>query len=206
MKPARNPEIASPALRDRWQEYQTTGHRAATIAGDLSAAQLWWRPAEDRWSIGECLDHLVLAGKAYLDVIDEAIENGRKAGLEASGPPRSSRFGQWLVRGVEPPPRLKIKAPKRIRPHRPDAGAAGATVRSANDPLYRFVALRDRFARRLAAADGLDLGRVRVRSPFVPLIRVDLTTAFRIVAGHERRHLWQARRVRQHDAFPVVRA
>ena len=62
-------------------------------------------------------------------------------------------------------------------------------------PLPAFLELRGRLRERLEAADGLDLGRVRVRSPFIPLLSVDLGSAFALVAVHERRHLWQARQV-----------
>jgi hypothetical protein len=65
------------------------------------------------------------------------------------------------------------------------------------------MALRGRLAQRLGDAKGLDFGRVKVRSPFVPLLRVDLESAFLVVAAHERRHLWQARRVTEEEGFPA---
>jgi len=191
-------------LRDRWHELLENGARARHLTGHLTADQFWWRPAEDRWSVGECLDHLVLAGEAYLRVLDPAITRARLRERIARRPTRRSLLGNVLVRGVEPPPRLRIPAPKSIRPRRPaDPAAEPAAQASAPDgPLHRFLDLRDRYARRLGPADGLALGRVRVRSPFVPLVSVNLDIALRIITSHERRHLHQLEQVLAAPGFP----
>lgn len=198
------PELDSPQLTERWREIEETGRAAAKLAGDLTPKQLWWRPASDRWSVGGCLEHLVRTGEEYLVVLDEAIEEGRTAGRTAEGPFRHNLAGRWVARMLEPPPRLKLPAPKRIRPRPPSTGETMEPGERAagSSPLPGFLALRSHLARRLEAADGLDLGRIRVPSPFVPLLRFDLDSAFHVIAAHERRHLWQARQVTEADHFP----
>ncbi|MBD3222217.1 hypothetical protein GF314_13350 [bacterium] len=197
--------ITTPDLRDRRDELQATGDHARRLASPLTARQLWWRPSPRRWSIGECLDHVVLAGEAYLDVLDPAIAVGWAEGRTARERARPGLFGRALLRGLEPPAKLRIPAPSRIRPRRPDPQEAEAGFRPGSQagPLKRFLELRPRFTQRLEAADGLDLRRVRVRSPFVPLVTIDLDTALRILPSHERRHLWQAENVRRDDDFPA---
>lgn len=197
--PPADPEIRSDALTACWAELRDAGEEADAVAGGLAHGQLWWRPGDERWSIGECLDHLVRTGEAYLEALDDGIREGRRRSLVAAGPHRRTLWGRWLPRWLEPPPRLRIRAPARIRPRPPDGD--GPTPADP-DPLPRFLALRGRIGERLEAADGLDLGRVRVTSPFVSFFRFDLESAFRIVAAHERRHLWQARQVRETDGFP----
>jgi hypothetical protein len=93
---------------------------------------------------------------------------------------------------------LKIPAPSSIRPPRPPH-----PEHSNLEPLTLFLDLREDFARRLEAADGLDLDAVQVYSPFVPLLHVSLDAAWAIVTGHERRHLAQALGVLQHPDFPA---
>lgn len=200
MPPPRPPELQSDTLRRSWRELRATGEEAEELAGGLTPEQLWWRPDEDRWSVGECLDHLVRTGAAYLEALDEAVEEGRRRGRFAEGPYRPGMVGRWLPRFLDPPPGLRVPAPPRIRPRRPGAERPG--TEGGPGPLPAFLALRGRLAGRLEAADGLDLRRVRVASPFVPLLRFDLGSAFRVVAAHERRHLWQARRVREAEGFP----
>lgn len=198
------PALRFPELEACWRELRSAGEEARKLADDLSDRELWWRPAPDRWSIGECLDHLVRTDEAYLASLDRAIGEGRRRGLEAEEPSGPTLVGRWLPRLLEPPPRPAVPAPGEIRPRRPGAGpdAEDGGSKAPPDPLDAFLGLRPRLLRRLQAADGLDLGRIRLSSPFFAWMRFDLGSAFRIVAAHERRHLWQARRVREDEAFP----
>lgn len=199
MHPSR-PDLRSEELEESWRELRAAGDEAEELAGGLGPRQLWWRPERDRWSVGECLDHLVRTGEAYLDAVDEGIEEGRRRKLRADRPYRPSFVGRWLPRLLEPPPRLKIPAPRRIRPRRPETDGPGTV--GGRSPLRGFLALRARLGERLQAAEGLNLRRIRVASPFFTFLRFDLGSAFRVVAAHERRHLWQARQVRDAAGFP----
>lgn len=194
------PELRSDDLQALWRELLANGEEAEELASGLTSGQLRWRPEPERWSVGECLEHLVLTGEAYLEVLDEAIEDGHRRGRHAEGPYSRSLVGRFLTWTLEPPPRLKVPAPEIIRPSAgaPDDGEGP----DPSDPLPRFLALRARLGRRLEAADGLDLGGVRVTSPLFAFVRFDLGSAFRIVAAHERRHLWQAARVLEDESFP----
>ena len=62
--------------------------------------------------------------------------------------------------------------------------------------------MQQQIARRLEDAHGLDLRRARVVSPITRLLRLNLGAAFALIASHNRRHLWQARQVREHPSFP----
>ena len=61
--------------------------------------------------------------------------------------------------------------------------------------LSEFTAIGEEWEKSLDAANGLHLARVKVRSPAIKLLRFPLGGLFAVVAAHERRHLWQARRV-----------
>ncbi len=64
-------------------------------------------------------------------------------------------------------------------------------------------AYQEQFFDRLHRADGLDLARARVKSPVVSWLGFSLGAAFGLIAAHERRHLWQARKVVASSRFPV---
>jgi len=197
----RGPELESPTLREIWTELHEAGERARELAGSLDGARLRWRPGPDRWSVADCLEHLVLTGEEYLPALDGAIEEARRKGWTGPEPYRRTLLGRWLPGTLEPPPRFRVPAPKVARPRRTST-PPGPGPDDAGDELARFLALRGRFGRRLEEADGLDLGRARMSSPFLPLVRLDLDSAFRLIAAHERRHLWQAEQVTQMEGFP----
>jgi hypothetical protein len=89
---------------------------------------------------------------------------------------------------MDAPPPIKFKAPKAYRPA-PDL--------SASDIVNGFFALQQDFARALVEADGIDLSRVKVDNPVTRWFRLSLGQEFALTMAHERRHVWQAWRVRE---------
>ena len=57
-------------------ELETTDRRATDLARGLSVEQLNWKPAEDAWSVGQCLQHLCAANDVYLPAISKALDDG----------------------------------------------------------------------------------------------------------------------------------
>ena len=60
-----------------------------------------------------------------------------------------------------------------------------------------FLHVQNMFQLQMQRADGLDLARVKVASPISRLLRMSLGAMFAQAAAHGRRHLEQARRVRE---------
>jgi hypothetical protein len=167
--------------------------RAHILLAHLTPAQLCWRPAEGSWSIGECLLHVALTNRGMLPGIDAAIERARKRGLRGEGPFRHGWPGSWLVKTLEPPVSRKMKTAPWAVPR-----AAG----SADSIEKDFHASHAEVIERMRRAQGYHLGKVKVKSPFMPLLRYTLGQAFAIIAAHGRRHMWQAEQVRGNPAFP----
>lgn len=206
------PSPAGRQLRRLRAELRKAREEARSVAAGLSRRQTWWRPEPGSWSVGECLDHLVRTGEAYLPDIDRALAEARDGGLEAEGPFSRGFLGRWLVRGMEPPPGFGIPAPqaflpRRVRSGRPGAGrspgaGSAADAPDGDPPLPRFVSLQGRLERRLEEAEGLDLETVHVPFPVAPLLRINLFAGFAYLAAHQRRHLWQARQVKEEEGWP----
>lgn len=145
------------------------------------------RPRPGAWSAAECVAHLLVSGELTLAGIRDGIRAGREAGRLAGGPFEYGRLGNWFVSQVGagrlPPPR-RLKVPRLYRPPQ--------TNRSLDESTASFLDLQDRLIETLQLASGLDLAGVKVRSPVTPLLRLSLGQWFRLLAGHQRRHLWQA--------------
>jgi DinB superfamily len=161
------------------------------LVASLDDEQLNWTPARGRWSIAQCLDHLNLTNAAYLRSLGRACERARAAGLTRTGPLALTPPARWLVALVEPPPRFRLPAPPVARP---------AARKLKAEVWPEFVRTNGHVKALVLANAGLDFNRVRM--PFPVLRRLRASTALSIMAAHERRHLRQAREVRESPGFP----
>jgi hypothetical protein len=164
---------------------------------DLDDTQLNWRAARGRWSIGECVDHLATTNAAILVPLHEALALGRRAGRTSVGPFEYGWLGRKFLSSLVPPPPHRLKAPRRYRPQSSHHGPALAA---------HFAHVQDDVLGALQESSGLDLARLRARSPALPILNLPVGIWFASMAAHEARHLLQARAVRAHPSFPARRA
>ena len=164
------------------------------IASGLSEVEFNWHPGPGRWSIADCLQHLNVGVTKAMPAFDEAIANGRTKGQTAPGPFKYGWFARLVAGSMEPPPRFRMNTVKMLRV------PLTATYR-VEDLLPEFFRVRDQLASRVRQADGLDLAHVRTVSPINRLLRLPLGAYFQFILGHDRRHLWQARQVRNAPGF-----
>ena len=161
----------------------------ALVAG-LTEETGTWRAEPGTWSVAECLDHLATANRVYLGAMQPPAERALASGRQRRRPALPGVIGGWFVRTLEPPakPGLKSKAPKLIRPRpSPALGDATRDFLASHDEVRAFL-------RRFAP---IDLAGVRFPNPFVRGVRFSLATGVHVIAAHERRHVWQAWRVRK---------
>jgi hypothetical protein len=188
--------LAEPLVSDL-QEYvrqiEAVNLDARDLIAGLSDAQFNWRPAPGHWSIAECLDHLTVTGRELTERIKEAISDARSRGLLSRGPFRYGLIGNMVVRSMEPPAKLKFKAPKIFKP-RPD--------QTLEQVVRDFFAAQDEVLKLIREANGINLARAKVTSPVTRLMKLSLGQAFSLIATHERRHLWQAHQVKNNSTFP----
>ena len=179
----------TPELASMLDQIEAIKREGQAVTAGLRDDQLNWHPAPDGWSIAECLQHLNVGVTKTLPAFDRAIAEGRSKNQLASGPFRYGWFSRMMVASMEPPPKFRMKSPRLIRV------SVGGTYRGA-DLLPEFAAVRDQLAGRVRQADGLDLAHVRTISPVNRLLRMPLGAYFDFIIAHDRRHLWQARNIR----------
>jgi hypothetical protein len=168
---------------------------ARQLVAGLSEAQLNWKPAPKKWSIAQCLDHLAVAGEKFRPYLTTAIARGReKWPVSSAVPYRPTRLGGLLIKQIVPETTRRFPAPKVFRPS--DNG-------EIHGALERFLEQQEELLRFLHQAEGVDYNKTKLRSPVTPLMRYSLADAFVITAVHCRRHLGQARRVRETPGFPA---
>ena len=55
------------------QELTASDARAAALVKPLTPEQLNWKPAPEKWSVGQCLEHLAISTEVYLGPIADAL-------------------------------------------------------------------------------------------------------------------------------------
>lgn len=166
------------------------------IVNGLSRAQFNWQPGPDRWSIGQCIEHLNITTERYLPVLRQAQADARARGRLRSGPYALGLVESWFLRSMEPPPRRRFRSGK------------GFVATADLDPattMERFRTLNAQFDECIRAAEGIDLKTVKVKSQFGP-VSWTMNGTFLLLLAHQRRHLWQAREVRKEPSFPSTAA
>lgn len=180
-------------LDHRQREFGAAKRAARELVAGLSQEEFNRRSAEGSWSVAECLAHLIATGQAVIPKLERGIERGKAKGWYSDGPYRYGVLGNMFVSWSSDdilPPRKPLRAPKLYTPPPgPD--------RPIEATLAGFETLQDDYAKVVERADGLDLGRIKVSSPVTRLLRLSLGQWFRLLAGHQRRHLWQAGQVKE---------
>ena len=183
----------TPQLEDYQQQFEHIKKDAEDLITGLNPYGFNWHPAPGDWSIAECFDHLIVVGNLLIPRIDEAIRTARERNLAAAGPFRYGVRGSLFIRAQEPPVKRKIRTfPEYVPP----------TARLTEDVQREFMELQDRLIERVKSADGLDLSKMLIRSPAVTWLKFNTAVWFASTAAHERRHLWQARRIQESSYFP----
>jgi hypothetical protein len=177
------------------RQFEQISADADGLVTPLGEDQFMWKPAPHKWSIAECLEHMNATARSYLPAIDEGIADAIRHGAYAEGPFHYSIVGRLFSRLMEPPARFRMRAPEDKQP---------GPQRPKRETLAGFRAYQVQYVDRLRQANGIDLSRSCVRSPIASWIRIPLGSAFASMAAHERRHLWQARRITQMEGFPAA--
>ena len=173
------------ALRRQFEQIRT---EAENLTSGLSEAQFNWRPAPGEWSIEECLAHLTMVGHWEVKAIEAAVEDGRNRGVTGSGPFHYGPVERFIIGMTQPPVRQKLPAPKRFVP------LHGQPLTAV---LPTFLHVQSQFVHQIDRAEGLDLRRIKVQTPISRFLRMSLGATLAQAAAHERRHMDQARRVRE---------
>jgi hypothetical protein len=186
-------KVSNPVLREFLEQLEALRLDARELVAGLTREQFNWRPGSRRWSVGQCIEHIVLTGRLYPEPIRRMIAESRQRKLRGERGYREGVIARWIVSGMEPPPKLRVRGPRRVEPGR------------ELDPVQvmaSFEAIHDDFAELMVEADGTSLLHSRMASPFMPVLRLTLRQTFAINLAHARRHLWQAWLVRRATRFP----
>ncbi len=173
-------------------ELQIISEDSKSVFGELSAEQINWKPSETGWSVGQCFEHLIKSNELFFDKLDEIADGKHKHSFLESFSPLSGFFGNLLINSLKKDSR-KCKAPtqKIVPPSEIDA-----------EIIEKFAAHQTELIGKIKLTEAADWNKIKITSPFMPLMTYKLVDGFQAIVEHEKRHFRQAERVMQTNDFP----
>lgn len=159
----------------------------------LSEKQLNWKPEPKKWSIAQCLDHLIVSNKTYYPSFEKLISHSYRLSFFQKINPFKKMLGPIMIKYMSNDGKKSFKSPKMFEPT--SSNITSRIVSDFNDHQEEMK----RYYQRLGQ---LDTKNLIVASPVSALITYTLADAMELLAVHERRHLKQAENVLNHPNFP----
>ncbi len=181
------------SLVDVRTELDAIAADAGTAFGRLDARQINWKADASRWSVAQCLEHLLTANRQMVEMADQALDATRGRTLWQRLPIWPGLLGRMLVRTQSPNATRRFKAPGKAQP------AASALDTGI---VARFVDQQRELIAKLDASATRDLAGVVMASPFLGIVTYSVLDGWRLIVAHERRHVQQAKQVMATPGFP----
>lgn len=177
----------SPFIDELVFKGREAGDRVKTLFTHLSLQQLNWKPEAGSWSIGQCLDHLVVSDMTYFPTLKKISAGTYKMSGWERWSPLSGLFGKILVNQIQEKVTKKLNAPRVFQPSQSqiDLGI-----------LDRFHKHLDTLLEYVEHCKKVDIDKIYITSPAFKMVTYKLRHAVQILVQHERRHINQAIRVK----------
>ncbi len=163
-----------------------------------SENQLNWKPSIDKWSVLECLEHIILSGQYYINQINKKLSSKIPGADPLDLDFKPGIIGNYSVKGMKPGPSgeitNKMKTFKRMEPGKSNLDQEGV--------LADFARYQADLITVIEKSKYYNLNKVKIRSSIGNLIRFKLGDALRFVVAHNQRHIQQAINVMKSDGFP----
>jgi len=170
------------------------GEKVTAELSTLNSEQLNWKPGEESWSIGQCLDHLIISDCLYFPVFKKITEGKHEMSFWENWSPLSGLFGKMLVTQMDENPRKKLNAPSIFTP---------AESKIDMGVMERFHKHLDTLIEFTAGFSRVDIDKTHITSPVSKVVTYSLRKAISILMQHEHRHINQAIKVKAAKGFPA---
>ena len=162
---------------------QTQSDLIAAVQG-LSEAQLNFKPAPDRWSVLECVQHITLSSQGLWQMTQGALKEANDSGL------KSQVADEQLIKMVEDRS-TKVQTSEPFRPiHSP--------YHSLNETLDAFNADRNKLIEYIQSTNDDMRGHIAK----MPFGNIDAYQLVLIISAHTNRHTQQLNEVKADPNFP----
>lgn len=175
-------------LKKIYDEFSQMKKDSSAFLSTVKENEFNKRPADNGWSIAECIDHLIVTGVDYCDTYEKGLKKLEEKNLRYSGEMKFSWIGTKFIGNVEPPVKKKFKSPGKWAP---DSNINKAKATEA------YLQLQDRWMELVERSAPWDLTKIKLPSPAVSWIKFSAFVILEVNAAHQRRHLEQAKNVKR---------
>ncbi len=152
-----------------------------------------WKPAPERWSVLECIEHLNLYGDFYLPEIARRIRESQKPAEPYFS---AGLLGDYFAKSMLPKEKLnKMKTFDDKNPNGSDLSLY---------TIDRFIAQQKELLVLLNKSRSVSLNKTKTSISISKLITLRLGDTIRVVIYHNQRHLVQANKVLSLQASPEL--
>ncbi|MDB5227844.1 MAG: hypothetical protein JWN78_2037 [Bacteroidota bacterium] len=169
------------------QTLQANSEFARSEFSSLTDEQFNFKPSPDKWSIAQCLLHLVKTNKGYFPIYERLSTGNYTPNLFERMGLGKSLWEKLFINGVDPKNVKKMKAPPSIQPGKSHIDKS---------IIEKLAEQNKKVAEYYLQLQHTDLKNITISSPFANIIVYSADCAFNIVNLHEQRHLQQAKRVK----------
>jgi len=152
----------------------------------LDQEALNWKPHVNKWSVAQCLDHLIVTNGTYWPVFDLIISGSYRASFWARTNPFSNLFGKIMVKTLGPENRKKYKTFKTFKP-----SASKFPKGFPENLIQKNEELRTKFESLVKQ----NKTEIIIASPASSFVTYKIGHVIAMLVRHEERHILQAREV-----------
>lgn len=154
----------------------------------LSEAELNWKQNPEKWSIAQCLSHLIEVNSTYFDDFEQIIAGKYTPSFWTKYSPFSNFFGKFLIDSVDPVKIKPIKVPAAV--WQPSQSQISKQI------VMQFIQNQQRVLDKMRIMGNLPMDKIKIASPANAFLTYSLSAAFEIMILHGQRHVNQAKKVK----------
>lgn len=166
--------------------FEETSQNLISVVKDLNPGQASFQPADDSWSIAQCLEHIILTEKTFFETVKETM-------AQPANPDKRSEIkasDQEIIQGMTDRSQ-KVKTSDNLQP----TGSFG----DLKATLKAFKKQRKQVRKYIKGFSEEELRNHVMDTFFGPL---DVYQFMLMMAAHSSRHTIQAEEVIAHEDFP----
>lgn len=180
-------------IQDRIIRGEQAIKKAKEAFRHLSLEQFNWKPSIEKWSVAECLQHLLIADRCYFKDLSEIGNGSYKMNIWERYSPFSRLLGNALKEQMKEVVKKKMVTHKILTPT-----SSSYDLNLLHEYLDNLTILIELVSK----CKNADLDRTIINSPTIKWITYSLKDALEFLFEHEHRHLNQAIEVLKNDTFP----